>query len=294
LTEQQKTNEIARITQQLAALREQVNKANSETQLHVEKRDKLNEQFKKLRQEIHELKNERNNLNEKVKTLKQQRDAARAKIRANIEEVKTHSQKITELKKKTPKESRRELQKEFEDIEWKIQTTPLDMQEEKRLIEKVKQLETQLNIYKKIDQHVKKIAELRKDLETLETNADAAHQELTETAKKSQEIHAKMIAKISESEKIKGEADSLHGAYIKAKEQVKPLHDEIKKLTEQRKRLQDAVREEDEKRKKNAEQALKEKLESQARDKLQRGEKLSWDEFKLLSEDDSQDPQTQD
>jgi len=294
LTEQQKTNEIARISQQLAALREQINNANAETKIHIEKRDKLNEQFKKLRQEIHELKTERNNLNEKVKTLKQQRDAARAKIRANIEEVKTHSQKITELKKKTPKESRRELQKEFEDIEWKIQTTPLDMQEEKRLIEKVKQLETQLNIYKKIDQHVKKIAELRKDLETLETNADAAHQELTETAKKSQEIHAKMIAKISESEKIKGEADSLHSAYIKAKEQVKPLHEEIKKLTEQRKRLQDAVREEDAKRKKNAEQALKEKLESQARDKLQRGEKLSWDEFKLLSEDDSQDPQTQD
>jgi uncharacterized coiled-coil DUF342 family protein len=294
LTEQQKTNEIARITQQLAALREQVNNANAETKIHIEKRDKLNEQFKKLRREIHELKNERNNLNEKVKTLKQQRDAARAKIKANIEEVKTHSQKITELKKKTPKTSRRELQKKFEDIEWKIQTTPLDMQEEKRLIEKVKQLDTQLNIYKKIDQHAKKIAELRKELETLETNADTAHQELTETAKKSQEIHAKMIAKISESKSIKGEADSFHGAYIQVKEQVKPLHEEIKKLTEQRKKLQDAVREEDEKRKKHAEQALKEKLESQARDKLQRGEKLSWDEFKLLADDDSQDPQTQD
>jgi uncharacterized coiled-coil DUF342 family protein len=290
LTEQQKTNEIARITQQLAALREQINNANAETRTHIEKRDKLNEQFKKLRQEIHEFKNERNNLNEKVKTLKQQRDEARAKIRANIEEVKSHNQKIKELKKKTPKGSRRKLQKEFEDIEWKIQTTPLDMQEEKRLIERVKQLETQLNIYRKIDQRIKKIAELREELETLETKADTAHQELTKTAARSQEIHAKMIDKISESKNIKSEADSLHGAYIRTKEQVKPLREEIKKLTEQRKKLQDAVRQEDEKRKKNAEQALKEKLEIQARDKLQRGEKLSWDEFKLLVDDDSQDP----
>jgi uncharacterized coiled-coil DUF342 family protein len=294
LTEQQKTKEISRITQQLAALREKVNHANAETKVHVEKRDKLNEEFKKLRQEIHELKNERNNLNEKVKTLKQQRDETRTRIRANIEEVKVHSQKITELKKKTPRESRRELQKKFEDIEWRIQTTPLDREEEKRLIENVKQLETQLNIYKKIDQHVKKIAELRKEIETLETNADTAHQELTETAARSQEIHAKMIAKISESKNIKGEADSLHGVYIQAKEQVKPLREEIKKLTEQRKKLQDTLRQEDEKRKKNAEQALKEKLETQARDKLQRGEKLSWDEFKLLADDDPQDPQTQD
>jgi uncharacterized coiled-coil DUF342 family protein len=34
------------------------------------------------------------------------------------------------------------------------------------------------------------------------------------------------------------------------------------------------------------EQALKEKLETQARNKLQRGEKLSWDEFKMLTADD--------
>lgn len=287
MTEQQKTNEIVRITQQIAALREQVNNANAETKTRVEKRDELNKQFMKLRLEIRELKNERDNLNEKVKTLKQQRDEARTKFRANIEKVKTYSQKITELKKKTPKVSHRELRKEFERIEWKIQTTPLDMQEEKRLVENVKQLEMQLKIYKKIDQCVKKIAELRKELETLEASADKAHQELTETVKKSQEIHAKMIAKINESKTIKTEADSLHTVYVQSREQMKPLYDDIRRLTEQRKKLQDAVREENEKQKKNAEKVLREKLESQARKKLQRGEKLSWDEFKLLAEDNS-------
>jgi uncharacterized coiled-coil DUF342 family protein len=240
--------------------------------------------------ETQELRNERNKLNEKVQSLKQQRDQTRDKIRTIIEELKTHSQRITELKKKTPRQSHRELQKELEAIEWKIQTTPLEMQEEKRLMENVKQLETKLNIYRKIDKQVKKIAELRKELVTLEANADTAHQELTEIAKKSQELHTKMIAKISESKTIKDEADSLHGAYVQAKEQAKPLHEEVKKLTGQKKKLQDIIQEEDKKRKKNAEQALKEKLESQARDKLQRGEKLSWNEFQLLSDDDSQDP----
>jgi len=294
LTDQQKTNKITIITQQLTVLREQINNARAETKTLIEKRDKLDEQIKRLRQEIRELKNERNNLNEKVKTLKQQRAEARAKIRTIFEEVRAHSQKITELKKKTPKESHLILQKDLEDIEWKIQTTLLDMQEEKRLIENVKQIETQLRIYKKIDQQAKKIAELRNELKTLETNADTAHQELTETAKRSQEIHTKMIAKISEAKNIKSEADNLHDAYVQAKGPVKPLHEEIKKLTEQRKKLQDDVREEDERRKKNAEQALKEKLESQAKDKLKRGEKLNWDEFQLLTDDDSQDPQAQD
>ena len=294
MTENPETNKIAIITHRLAALREQLNKASAETKTTIEKRDKLNEQFKKLRMETQELRNERNKLNEKVQSLKQQRDQTRDKIRTIIEELKTHSQKITELKKKTPRQSHLELQKGLEDIEWKIQTTPLEMQEEKRLIENVKQLETKLNIYRKIDIKVKKIAELRKELVTLEANADNAHQELTEIAKKSQELHTKMMVKISGSKIIKDEADSLHGAYVQTKEQVKPLHEKVKKLTEQKKKLQDIIQEEDKKRKKNAEQALKEKLESQARDKLQRGEKLSWNEFQLLSDDDSQDPQTQD
>jgi uncharacterized coiled-coil DUF342 family protein len=103
-----------------------------------------------------------------------------------------------------------------------------------------------------------------------------------------------MLAKISESKNIKRDADCLHSAYIQAKEQAKPLHQEMKALTERKKKLQDAIREESEKQKKNAEKALKEKLESQARDKLQRGEKLNWDEFQLLAEDDSQNTQTQD
>ncbi|UCF45326.1 MAG: hypothetical protein JSW44_01460 [Candidatus Bathyarchaeota archaeon] len=294
MTEQQKTNQIATFNKQIAALKEQINKTNAEIKIHIEKRNKLNDQFKKQRQEINKLKNERNCLNEKVKALKQQRDESRTKIKTIIEQIKTHRQRTAELKKKRLKRSHRELQKELESIEWKIQTTPLDLKEEKRLIENVKKIEAQLNICRKIKQHKKIIAELMKELESLELNATTSHQELTVSAQKSQEIHANMLAKISESENIKREADRLHNAYIQAKKQAKPLHQEMKELTEKRKKLQDAIKEESERQKKNAEKTLKEKLESQARDKLQRGEKLSWNEFQLLINGDSHDHQTQD
>ena len=288
MAEQQKLTEIATINQQIAALKEQASKANAETKTYVEKRDKLNEQFRKIRQEIYALTDERNRLNEAVKNLKQQRDEARTKIRANIEEIKTRRQKLTELKKKLPKQSHQELQKEFTDIEWKIQTTSLDLQEEKRLIENVKQLEIQLNVYKKIEQHSQKITKLQKELDALKIKANEFHQQLAEAAQKSQEIHAQMLAKISESKGIKSEADGSHSVYLQAKEKAKPLNDEIKNLIEQKTKLQSTMREEDERKKKTAEHALKEKLGSQAKEKLQRGEKLSWDEFQLLSEDNDQ------
>ena len=268
--------------------KEQANNANAETKIYVEKRDKLNEQFRKIRQEIYALTDERNTLNEKVKILKLQRNEAQTKTRANIEEIKVLRQKLVELKKKKPKQRYQELQKEFTDIEWKIQTTSLDLQEEKELIETVKQLETQLKIYKKIGQQNQKITELQKELNIFQTKANVLHQELAETAQKSQEAHANMIAKITESKKIKSEADGLHGVYLQEKEKTKPLRSQIKKLIAQKAKLQSAMREEDERKRKTAEQALKEKLGSQAKDKLQRGEKLSWDEFQLLSEDDDQ------
>ena len=51
----------------------------------------------------------------------------------------------------------------------------------------------------------------------------------------------------------------------------------------------------EENKKKTKEQALKEKLEIEAKAKLQRGEKLSWEEFKLLTGDENEsDSRTQD
>ena len=289
MTEQDKKSELERISRQLISLREDVNKAKADTKGYTEKRAKLNAELRILRQEIDSLKNQRDNMNQKVKILKLKRDNSRARIKTLIQEIHLHHQKIADLKKKTPRENRKEMQKEFNNIEWKIQTTPFEMQEEKRLIERVKQLETQLNIYRKFDQHVKKISDLHKESELLEATVKASHQELSEIAERSHNIHEKMLIKIAESKMKKTEADSLHRAYIQEMEKVRPLRDEIRKLADQQRKLQVAIFEEDEKRKKNVEQALRKKLGSKAKDKLKRGEKLSWDEFRLLENEDSPD-----
>ncbi len=288
MTEQNKKSELERISRQLTSLREDINKANAITKGYAEKRDKLNAELRTLRQEIDELRNQRDNMNQKVKTLKLKRDKTRASIKTLIQEIHLHNQKISELKKKgkTTREKRQKLQKEFDDIEWKIQTTPLEMREENQLIERVKQLETQLSIYKKFDHHVKKISNLHKEIELSEATVEATHQELSEMAERSQDLHVKMTSKIAKSKMIKTEADSLHRAYIQEIEQVRTIRDEIRKLAEQQRKLQVAMREEEEEKKEKVEQALRKKLGSRAKDKLQRGEKLSWDEFKLLENED--------
>jgi uncharacterized coiled-coil DUF342 family protein len=307
VTEPQKPADAKPLNEQLETLDKQAQKAHEETERLIEKRDRLNEQFKQLREETRALKAERDSVNERVHALKAQRDKARTTVQPIIDEMKAAREKIVELKKKTPKRSQRDLQKEFDDIEWKIQTTSLDLQEEKRLIENVKQLKIQLNAYKKIDQQTKRIHELQQGLKAMDENGDKLHTELSTLAQQSQELHQKMLAKIEEAKKIKQEADTAHNASLLSREKARQLEEEMRSLEYEDRRIraaeyqqrkdqrliretqrqaEEARRQQDEATRKTAEKELKEKLGSQAREKLQRGEKLSWDEFQLLADED--------
>jgi len=288
LTTEEEITQIAAINQQLSSLEQQIDTAKIEERKLIEKRDKLNDEFRKIRQEINELRKERDSLNERVQDLKMLRDETHSKIHASVEEAKGITEKIEELKKKVPKRSNSDLQEELDAIEWKIQTTSLDLEEEKKLIENVKQLEKQLSAYKKIEKQRKKIIKLRDNIDTLSQQGDVFHNQLQRIVLKSQELHSRMLARISESKRIKVEADSVHSAYVQTREKTEPANLRYRGLLEQRKMLQILLKREEETKQKGKQQELKEKIVSEARDKLQKGEELSWDEFQLLSEDDSQ------
>ena len=259
MSEQQKPIKIEDINQQIEKLREQANTADVQITKHIEQRNQLNDQVKKTHQEINELKTERDSINEKVKLLKQQRDEIRAKTAPITEEINVIKEKIAELKKKVPRERQQDLQEELDAIEWKIQTTSLDLQEEKGLIENVKQLETLLSSYKKIDLKYKKIKDLLTQRQTIEAQADVFHKELTDLAKKSQEIHSQMIEKVNAAKVSKAQADGLHQAYVKTKEEILLFHVKIAELTGQLRGLRAAMREEEKVRRMAAQQAYKEK-----------------------------------
>jgi uncharacterized coiled-coil DUF342 family protein len=302
LTVEQKTPDIETVEKQLNETRDQLNKANEQTAALAGKRDTLNEKFRTLREEIRDIQIERDKLNAEVKLLKAQRNEAQNKVNAIIEQIKEHREKIDALKKKAPPGSHRGLQQELDGIEWKIQTTPYDVQEEKRLIDSVKQLETQLIVYRKIDKQHEIINVSEAELKGIEIQRNTSHHELTGAAAKSQDLHSKMLAKIKESKETKAEADATHAQFVEVKAKLKPLRDQLSLLITQRRALIELRRESflkerssanllhetNERNKRAKEQEMKEKLGSQAKDKLERGEKLNWQEFQLLANDDEE------
>lgn len=323
MTEQKTTDleavdqKIEAINKQISLLRDQLNKTHEDVKQHVAKRDQLNAKVKAIRLEINEIKKERDALNQSVKSLKKQRDEVRAQMAPFIEQIKEHGDKIRELREKRPGQNRHQLQKAFDALEFKIATTSLDLKEEKRLIDQVKEIEIQLSTFKKMDVHSKKISEIKAELRVYQDKADGFHRQLTENAKKSQELHAKMLAKFEEMKKIREEATSLHVMYLQSREKIRNMHEEIAKCAEQRgklfgerqeqfdekrkqyeerrkeyeeKRKQiEASRAENERQKKAKEQEIKEKVGSEAKEKLERGEKVDWREFQLLAGDEKEE-----
>ena len=253
----EQTSQKEDIKQQLQKLREQANTANAQISKHIENRNQLNDQFKKAREEIDELKKERDSINEKVKALKQERDAIRAQTSPITEEINLAKGKIDELKKKLPRVSQRELQEEFDAIEWKIQTTSLDLKEEKLLIEDVKQLEIQLSGYKKIDAQHKKINDLIAQRRVFDNQADVVHKELTDLANKSQAIHSIIVEKVNSTKMIRAQADGEHQAFLKTKEEISSLYEKITELSMQLRGVYDSLREEYKARKASNEQTAK-------------------------------------
>ena len=317
MTEKQNQSQISNINVQIDKLKEQTRENNAQIKKFIEKRDQLHEKVKKAREEVNQLKVERDALNEKVKLLKQQRDAVRVNVSPIMTEVNALNDKIEALKKNLPRISQHELQKELDAIEWKIATTSMDLKEEKRLIDNVKELETQLIGYKRIDTQRKKIKDLIEHRKTFDAQADVYHKELTELAKKSQDIHAVMMEKINTMKRDREEADSLHQSFIKSKEQNNLIYEQIRQLISQstgiratireqyqsRRRESDARRQESDAKRKEQEEkrkqeqaeravkeaAIKEKIGSEARQKLNRGEKVSWDEFAMMLGDEKDD-----
>ncbi|MCW3996190.1 MAG: hypothetical protein NWE98_08610 [Candidatus Bathyarchaeota archaeon] len=307
---EQKTTQITNINLQIDKIKKQISEGNESIKKYIEKRNMLHQQVKQSREEINKIKAERDALNERVKLLKQQRDAVRANTDPIMDEIKTLQDKIEALKKNLPRVSQRQLKEELDSIEWKISTTSLDLKEEKELIEQVKALEIQLSGYKKIDAQRKKINELLEHRKNFDTQADAYHQELTDLAKKSQDLHAMMMQKMEALKKDRAEADSLHQAFIKTKEQNNLLYAQLRLLYDQSAGIKVAIREqnqarwreEDAKRKEELakrkeeqaqkaakEKEIKEKIGSQAKERLQRGEEVSWDELQLMYSENTED-----
>jgi uncharacterized coiled-coil DUF342 family protein len=278
---------IEELSLELASVKTQRDKLNSQARSWTKKRNSIHEQTRKLRTEANSLKEKRDALNQKVMELKNLREQAKALRKEKHSQILKLREKIRTLDERSPPRNLRAVQQEIESLEWKIQTTSLAVKEEEKLISRVGRLEIQQKILRQLQESKNILIELQAEETALATKAKSHHQKLSELAEQSQKLHEQRLGILSNIQNFKAEADNAHQEYVKTRKKADAIHQRCLELGQKISSLKQKQRNvEEAKQAKRQKQLLREAC-KKALEKKKRGEKLTWEEFKLLTEEET-------
>jgi len=249
----------------------EINKLDDERQqLRIEQSkslDQLNDtkvKLQKVREELQDLRKTRDGLNVTVRALKQTRDRLRDTSREKLATLREL------LKKMSDRPHASIAEKELASLEWHVQTSPLEKDDEKRLMTKIRSLEIRVTGYHKV-------LKLRDDITKQREEADQLHVRIQELAAESQKHHGDIV-ELSE---------AFQTLRLRREEQQKTLDDLKQRTAETNQKflqLRNTLTDDERKIQRQKGEALKEALKDTAQKKLSKGGKLTLQELGALYE----------
>lgn len=238
--------------------------------------------FKKAKDE----RGRRDEVNRKVAELKSSRELLKEELRGRYEEVKRLKGLLLKLKSQV-KESREELAKKLEELEWMYQTHSLNIAQEKLIVDKIEQVRGKLQVAMEAEGVVKKIRVVEGEIRKVKESIEGINSEIIKLAEESREHHNKYLSLIKEAEGLKEEVNKAHQQLMQAKSKADECHEQYLKIAVKirkvEKRLRELISSE------HAERILKliklrEEEAKKSYEKLKKGKRISFEEFKALIE----------
>jgi len=230
--------------------------------------EQIRAKLAKIRPELQELRKTRDELNETVRALKKSRDELRDSSKRSLVSLR----ELVKLTRGTDEGSRAE--REFADLEWKIQTSTLEKDEEKRLLNRVRLLEAKVGAHRRLRKLSEEVGKYRAE-------ADEIHNKLQELAAQSQQYHLEVVSLSEGFDKLRQKQDELR----KSLGEVKAKSMEIgRKYTS----LRNSMIQSDRVSQREKEKVYKENLKETAKKKLDRRGKVSLEELSALMGDEDQ------
>jgi len=275
---------IEELNQQLVKVRQERDDLNNEARAWAEKRNKLHEEIKARQSEAKSLKEKRDEANFQVQVLKAAREKAKTQSKEKYEQITKIREKIKVVAPKKPLARLEDLEKEIKSLEWKIQTTSLPVKEEKAIVDQVQILEKQRVVYKQLQELKDKLLELQTETKALGTQAKLSHEKLSELAEQSQKFHEQLTEVLNKVKSLKQSADEAHQKYLDFRQKANDTHEKYVEIQQQIRSLKEELEKKEKEHYEKRGQALREEAIRKAQEKMKRGEKLTWEEFKLLTE----------
>ena len=277
---------IEELNQQLAQLRQERDQLNQEAKKWIEKRNQNNQQIRQLQTEAKTIKEKRDEINLQVQILKAAREKAKTQRQERHEQAVKLMEKMKPIAEQKSSSRFGDLEKRIHDIDWKIQTSSLPVQEEKELVEQVRALETQKTSHKRFMKLKDKLVETQTEARAFGTQAKLKHDELSQLAKQSQETHTQFVDTMNRIKPLRQSANEAHQMYLQLRQKANMSHEKYIEIQRQIKSLKEEMADKEKQQYAQKGQALKDQATTRAREKRKRGQKLTFDEFKLLSEEE--------
>jgi len=275
---------IQELNLQLAKARQERDQLSQEARKWAEKRNEYHEQIRQLQNEVKNLREKRDETNLQVQILKATREKAKSQRKERQGQAAKLKEKMKSLTEQKPSARSDELDRQIQSLEWKIQTSSLSIKDEKELVEQVRTLETQRAASKQLHNLKNSLLELQAEAKTFGTQAKLEHEKLSQQADQSQEFHQKALETSNRIRTVRQSADEAHQKYSELRQKADRAHEKFLEIQQQARSLKEELEMKAKQRYVEKEQALRTEATAKAKEKMKRGEKLTWNEFKLLSE----------
>jgi uncharacterized coiled-coil DUF342 family protein len=274
-----------------------------------QKRDELNQKTKKYINDLQEIeikianslkiakekyKKKRDYWNNKVKQLKEKKIEYKTLLDNLIEEKREKQKKGKDSKDIKQQLSIKQIERKIENLERRIETEKLDINEENTIIDKIRELAA-MKQERLSSQPSNDLFIIERKIEIVKINLNKIYEQLNKWSDKSQENHSKMLEEFQNVDKLKGDKRKLEEELIENKKTADKYHERYLKLMNQSKKrykgkkpykpARISATKFNERTKKNEmiEQMKKQQLET-ALEKQKAGKKLNLFEARLILE----------
>ncbi|MEM2562365.1 MAG: hypothetical protein QW702_00435 [Candidatus Bathyarchaeia archaeon] len=273
---------IAGLEQEISGLLVELERLDADARRLAEERRVLVGKIRDLKARASEYKGRRDSLNGEVKGSKAVLAELKREYVEKVEALKRLKRNIKEYLRLRPAKSEEALAKEIASLDWRIQTTPMSIVEEQKIIEQIKALERQMDFYRKLRTMEEEARSLENRLKELESEVTLHRKRIAENVVESQKFHEMMIKTLNEIKELKSRLSDVNSRYMENRSKAANLRLKHKDLLNQIYAIRKLIREEEERRRRESIVAIKEKVRKEALEKIKRGEKVSFEEFKIL------------
>ena len=186
------------------------------------------------------------------------------------------------------KENFKNVSKRIKEIEWKLQTEQLTREEEKKLIESIKSLQKKYNEWKKTHSARQEVSGLFKKIKKIGSSMDTIEESRKTTKATLEEKKIVFDSKFQQRVNLFTEMNGFNDDIQELETTLKTNSKELQVLKSQRNEIFKSIKSVSKSEILKKKKVILEKEKTKAKEKLESGQSLSFDELRLAYDDDDE------